>query len=151
MAGKGQGCAPEPACPAPFSVLRAFYFYLVCDSLRGKLGNIFLLCSSVLLLSWVWLALMGVLVICPPDFILLGLAGTNGVNWISVLYFHDQRDSRHVSSGQGAEMWTICAHVSLVKGRWGLLVHPLAVSCSDSLTVSFSCLSFPILLALEFS
>ena len=63
----------------------------------GELGIIFW--SALLLLSWTYFAPMGFLLFVPLTSSILGLASTNDINWVSVLYFPDQGDLSYVFSG----------------------------------------------------
>ena len=62
-----------------------------------------LVCFTVLLLSWVCLALMALLLFVPLISSVLGLSA-NGINWVSVLYFPGQGDLSYVIFGQGGEV-----------------------------------------------
>ena len=62
-------------------------------------GGYSLVCYSVLLLSWVCVAFNGIFVIFTPTSPVLSLAGTNGINCVSVLHFPDQGDLSYVVTG----------------------------------------------------
>ena len=83
----------------------------------------------------------------------VGLAGTNDIDWVSVLYFPGQEDLSYVFSGLKGEIQTIHSQASLVWGdkvlqfiSW-LSIVPTVWPCLPVILLS----RFPISLAKEFS